>query len=66
MEVTKNILYILLGIILAVGVTCLAIAIGCSVNGVSFQQQIVDWFGPAEKVVEEVVEQVSTTGRLMF
>ena len=59
METAKNIGLVLLGIIFAVGIYCLTVAIGCAVNGISFQQQIVDWFGPAQQVVEEVVEQTS-------
>lgn len=41
----KFILGIILGLVLAVGIFCLTVAIACAVNGVSFGEQIVDWFG---------------------
>ncbi len=66
MGILKNIGYVLLGILLAVGIYCLTVAIGCAVNGISFQQQIVEWFGPAKEVAEEVVNEVSTSARLLF
>ena len=65
MEIFKNVMLVLLGMALAVGIFCLVVAIGCSVNGISFGQQIVEWFGtnaPAvEEVVEPIVEAVSNT-----
>ncbi len=50
--VMKRLFYVLLGAIVALGLFALVICIASSVNGVSFAQQIVDWFGP--KAVEEV------------
>lgn len=38
------ILGILLGIVLTIAITSLTVAIGCAVHGVSFNQQIVNWF----------------------
>lgn len=60
-EICKGILWVLVGIILAVGITCLVICIGAAVNGVSFAQQIVNWFGPKAKEVKEVAEAVVQT-----
>lgn len=54
----RRLLYILLGMILAVALFCLVVGIGCAVNGVTFNQQIIDWFTvapPIEDGVEEVV-----------
>jgi len=44
--------------ILAVALFCLVVGVGCAVNGVSFNQQIVDWFTvtpPLEDSAEEAV-----------
>lgn len=56
MEVFKNIMLVLLGMICAVAIFCVTVGIGCAVNGVTFGQQIVDWFGQTAPVVEEVAE----------
>ena len=40
----KRALWLLLGMILAVALFCLAVGIGCAVNGVTFNQQVIDWF----------------------
>ncbi len=58
-EICKAVMWVLIGIILAVGVTCLTICIGAAVNGVSFAQQIVTWFGPKE--VKDVAEAIAHT-----
>ncbi len=49
----KVILGIILGILIAVAITLLAVAIGCAVNGISFSEQIVDWFGNSAETVEQ-------------
>lgn len=41
---TRLILGIVIGLIVAVGLFCLAVCISCSVTGSTFSQQIVDWF----------------------
>ena len=46
---------VLLGIVIAVGVACATVAIGCAINGVSFSQQIVNWFGTTSSATESVV-----------
>lgn len=52
----KLILGILIGVVGAAAIFCLAVGIGCAVNGVTFGQQIVNWFGGTKEVVEEVTE----------
>lgn len=49
--------WIFIGIVLAVGLFCLAVAIGSAVNGLKFTEQIVEWFGKKETTV--AVEQVA-------
>lgn len=34
---------VLLGVAITVGIACLTVCIGSAINGVSFNQQIVDW-----------------------
>ena len=60
MEIFKNIMLVLLGVVVAVGIFCVTVAIGCAINGISFGQQITQWFGevaPAIKDAAEVVAQ---------
>ncbi|MGN0748171.1 MAG: hypothetical protein ACI4L1_00600 [Christensenellales bacterium] len=45
MKIFKKIMLVLLGMALVVGIFCLVVAICCSVNGISFGQQIAEWFG---------------------
>ena len=59
MEIFKNIMLVLLGMICAVAIFCVTVGIGCAVNGVTFGQQIVDWFGQTAPVVEEVAENTA-------
>lgn len=65
MEVFKNIMWVLLGVVIAFVLTCTIIGIASAVNDVSFGQQIVDWFGTTvptiDEPVEEVIEAVSQT-----
>lgn len=51
------ILWVFVGLVLAVGIFCLAVAIGSAVNGLKFTEQIVEWFG--KKETTDVVEQVA-------
>lgn len=57
----KSILYVVLGIVIAVALFCVAVGIGCAVNGLTFSEQIVDWFSKKEvaDAVEGSVETVS-------
>lgn len=48
--VFRKIGLVLLGMVLAVGVTCIVVGIGCAVNGVTFGQQIANWFGTVKPV----------------
>ena len=57
-ETTRYILGILTGIVGTIALFCLAIAIGCAVNGVTFGQQICQWFGSCAPLIEESAEQV--------
>lgn len=54
MEIFKNIMFVLLGMIIAVAVFCAVVGIASAVNDISFGQQIVEWFGTAKEVVEEL------------
>lgn len=49
----KIFLGVILGILIAVAVTLLAVAIGCAVNGIGFGEQIVEWFGKSNETVEQ-------------
>ena len=55
----KMFLGILIGIVAAAAIFCVAVGIGCAVNGVTFGQQIVNWFGGGAKEVAETVETVA-------
>ena len=57
----KLILGIILGLIGAVAIFCITVGIGCAVNGLTFGEQIVEWFGTNAPVIEEAVEQVAET-----
>ena len=60
----KLILGIIIGIISAVAIFCIAVGIGCAVNGVTFGQQIVNWFGGAKETVKQVAETTTASLRL--
>ena len=62
MEIFKNIMFVLLGIVIAFVVTCAVIGIASAVNDISFGQQIVEWFGSAgnSETVEEVTDVVAS------
>ena len=55
----KLILGIILGLVGAVAIFCVTVGIGCAVNGLTFGEQIVEWFGNSAPVIEEAVEQVT-------
>ena len=57
----KLILGIILGLIGAVAIFCITVGIGCAVNGLTFGEQICEWFGTSAPVIEDVVEQVAET-----
>lgn len=41
----KNIMLVLLGMVLAVGIFCAVVGIGCAINNITFSNQITNWFG---------------------
>lgn len=51
------VLGIILGILLTIGITALIVCIGSSINGVTFAQQICDWFGktPTKETAAAVI-----------
>lgn len=55
----KIILSIVIGLVCAVALFCLIVVIACSVNGLTFSEQICDWFGNNAPAIEEAVEQVT-------
>lgn len=57
----KLVLGIILGLVGAVAIFCVTVGIGCAVNGLTFGEQIVEWFGNSAPVIEDVVEQVAET-----
>lgn len=57
----KLILGIILGVLGAVAIFCTVVGIGCAVNGLTFGEQICEWFGSNAPVIEDVVEQVAGT-----
>ena len=60
----KLIIGIILGIIATVVVFCAVVGVGCAVNGLTFGEQIVEWFGTSAPVVEDVVEE--TAARILL
>lgn len=55
-EKAKMILGIVLGVLGAVALFCLIVIIGCSVNGLTFSEQVVEWFSHAPATVPEIPE----------
>lgn len=67
MEIFKNIVFVLLGMIIAVAVFCAVVGIASAVNDISFGQQIVEWFGTAKEVVEELpTDEVVETAKALI
>lgn len=61
MSTLQKIMFVLLGVIGAVAIFCVVVGIGCACNGVTFGQQIADWFGSAKPVVDDVADKVVET-----
>ena len=57
---SKLTLGIIAGIVSAIIIFCLVVVIGCSVNGLTFSQQIVEWFGGTQKTTETIVDTASS------
>lgn len=67
MEIFKNIMFVLLGMVIAVAVFCAVVGIASAVNDISFGQQIVEWFGTAKEVVEELpTDEVVETAKALI
>ena len=58
---SKLFLGIILGLVGAVALFCLVVGIGCSINGLTFGEQIVEWFGANAPAIEETVGEVVET-----
>ena len=43
----------------AVAIFCITVGVGCAVNGLTFGEQVVEWFGNSAPVIEDAVEQVT-------
>ena len=54
-EKLKTTLWVLLGLVIAVVLFCLAVVITCSVNGLTFGEQVCQWFGA------NIVPEIETT-----
>ena len=57
-EILKAVLWVLLGIALAVGIFSLVVCIGSAVNGIGFGEQITQWFGPIGAKTSEELDAV--------
>ena len=67
MGIFKNIMFVLLGMVIAVAVFCAIVGIASAVNDISFSQQIVEWFGTVKEVVEELpTEEVVETAKALI
>lgn len=60
-ETTRYILGIITGVVATIALFCLAIAIGCAVNGVTFGQQICEWFGGCTPTIKDTAKEVVDT-----
>lgn len=60
MTAFQKIMFVLLGMVCAVAIFCLTVGIGCAVNGVTFGQQIVNWFGTTKPAVDKTVETLAS------
>lgn len=59
MTAFQKIMFVLLGMVCAVAIFCLTVGIGCAVNGVTFGQQIVDWFGTVKPATDTGAEALA-------
>jgi hypothetical protein len=58
-EKLKITLWIVLGIVSAVALFSLAVCIGCSVNGLTFGEQVCEWFSGNAETIADTAEQVA-------
>ena len=58
-EKLKITLWVVLGIVCAIALFSLVVVIGCSVNGLTFGEQICEWFGGNAKTIADATETVA-------
>lgn len=61
MTVGKALLFILLGVLVAVSIFCIVIAIGASVNEITFFEQISSWFGSGSTIANGSEQYASSS-----
>ena len=59
MSVGKTLGLIFLGMLVAVAIFCIVVAICANVNSLNFFEQITEWFGSGSKIADDVVKPVS-------
>ena len=57
---------IIIGLVATLALFLVIVGIGCAVNGLTFSQQIVSWFGGKATEATEVAETVETAARIML
>ena len=60
-EALKIVLYVLLGVIATVAIFSLIVAISCSINGLTFGEQICTWFGADISAMKQMADSVAQT-----
>jgi len=55
MEKKSLFIGILIGIVSLIAIFTITVAIACSVNGITFMEQVVRWFAPNFELVKKVV-----------
>ena len=58
-EKLKITLWVVLGIVCAIALFSLVVVIGCSVNGLTFGEQVCEWFGGNAGTIVDSAEQVA-------
>lgn len=58
-EKLKITLWVVLGVVCAIALFSLVVVIGCSVNGLTFGEQVCEWFGGNAGSIAESAEQVA-------
>ena len=63
----KNFGWAFLGFLIACATILAIVGIGCAVNGLTFSEQIVEWFSNNSSAIENVVEDViEPTAKFLF
>lgn len=58
-EKLKITLWVILGVVGAIALFSLIVVIGCSVNGLTFGEQVCEWFGGNARTITDSAEQVA-------